>query len=343
MNAVIAPEVEEALKKPFGTVFVPEVAYTDYRDGKWGDYVREPYGPMQMYPSAHVLHYASTCFEGLKAHRADNGEIRIFRLDRHMARLRQSAGLLCLPEPDTDALSKALIELINDNADWVPAQPGSLYIRPVIYGTAPHIGAAAAPPDEIRLTILLSPVGDYFSGGPNPLKILIEENEMRCAPHFGMAKAGGNYASALSLIQKAKRELGVAQVLFAPDGDVQETGAANFILLRDGEIMTKPLDRSFLHGVTRDSLLTLAKDMGYTVTEKNFDVTELLEWCKEGEAALSGTAAVLAGIGTFIHKGRTHTVGNGGIGPNTQKLRQALVDIHGGQATDPYNWLTPVG
>ena len=140
----------------------------------------------------------------------------------------------------------------------------------------------------------------------------------------------------------------------APRGAAREQALSGFlpwlcfaredvILLRDGEIMTKPLDRSFLHGVTRDSLLTLAAEMGYTVTERDFNVTELLEWCKEGEAALSGTAAVLAGIGTLVHKGQTYTVGNGGIGPNTQKLRQALVDIHGGQATDTHNWLTPVG
>jgi branched-chain amino acid aminotransferase len=140
----------------------------------------------------------------------------------------------------------------------------------------------------------------------------------------------------------ARDEHKVDQVLFCPGGSVQETGAANFLLIREGHILTRSLDSTFLHGVTRDSLLAMAREMGFKVEERQFDVAEMLEWVKTGEAALSGTAAVLAGVGTLVHRGKEHRVGSGDVGPVTQKLRSALVAIQTGEAPDKHGWITRV-
>jgi len=157
-----------------------------------------------------------------------------------------------------------------------------------------------------------------------------------------MVKTGGNYAAALGPTLSARAKYQVDQVLFCPGGEVQETGASNFVLIRDGELLTRSLDTTFLHGVTRDSLLTLGRDLGYKVSERIFDVKEMLEWVKTGEAALSGTAAVLAGVGTLIYRGADHRVGNGDVGPLTSALRAQLVAIQQGDAPDRHGWLERV-
>jgi len=192
--------------------------------------------------------------------------------------------------------------------------------------------------------VLLSPVGDYFAGGDKALRLLVDDGGMRCAPHNGMIKSGGNYASALQPIMKARAESNADQVLFAPGGFVQETGAANFLLIDGDEIITKALDESFLHGVTRDSILTIARDLGMTVSERELSVDELLERAaKPGcEAALSGTAAVLAPVGTLIYQGKEVKVGNGDVGETTVKLRSTLNDIQWGKAEDTRGWLTSI-
>jgi branched-chain amino acid aminotransferase len=190
--------------------------------------------------------------------------------------------------------------------------------------------------------VLASPVWDYFAGGIKPLRILIDEEHMRCAPHLGSVKTGGNYAAALGPTLDARRRFQADQVLFCPGGEVQETGASNFVLIREGRLLTRSLDSTFLHGVTRDALLTLARTMAYAVEERVFDVAELLDWTRDGEAALSGTAAVLAPVGTLIRDGHEHRVGSGELGPETKKLREALVAIQRGDVPDPFQWLTPV-
>jgi len=336
----IAKNVTDAVRSSFGSLFVEKMAITHFRDGAWEPFQIQPYAPLPMDPAAHVFHYASTCFEGLKAHRHADDSVHIFRLNKHMKRFERSAKLLCMPVPDPDEVGKAVSKLVRENKEWVPEEPGSLYIRPTLIGTLPNIGAAAHPTTEACLFILLSPVGDYFEGGLKPLKLLIEPDKMRTSPSFGSAKTGGNYAASLGQIMSARETYGTSQVLFAPGGDVQETGAANFLLINDKEILTKKLNDSFLHGVTRDSILQMGKDMGYKVTERDLSIEEVIDWVKDGEAALSGTAAVLAGIGSFVYRGETISCGNGEIGPNTLKLRQALVDIHGGKTADAHGWLT---
>jgi branched-chain amino acid aminotransferase len=338
----VAAQPETIQSTPFGTVFTREMAICRFVDGAWAPHEIVPTAPISLHPGAHVLHYASSCFEGLKAYRWADGSVRVFRPDRHIARMQASTELLCLPAPPLELLWTMIEQGIDACRDEIPPAPGSLYIRPTLIGTDTNIGAAGTGSGDACLYILLSPVGDYFQGGARGLRILIEDRHMRTAAHFGSVKSGANYAAALHHVVSARRDHDADQVLFCPGGDVQETGASNFMLLNDEEILTKPLNDAFLHGVTRDSLLQLATDLGYRVAERDFTVAELLDWIQVGEAALSGTAAVLAGVGTFIHAGREIAVRNGTVGPNTERLRKALTDIQTGAAEDRHGWLRSV-
>jgi len=323
----------------FGSLLTDTMAVATYSNGQWSDHEVRKTGPIEISPAAHVLHYSSTCFEGFKAYKWADGSVNVFRMSSHIERMCQSARSLALPEPDPDQLETMITTVIDRVRDQVPDAPGALYMRPILFGTTPNIGAAANPPRELMLIVLASPVWDYFSGGMKALKIYVETEATRCASHLGMVKTGGNYAAAMGPTLAARQKYGVDQVLFCPGGEVQETGAANFLLIREGKIMTRSLDATFLHGVTRDSLLRMAPRLGYQVEERVFTVEEMLDWAKDGEAALSGTAAVLAGVGTLVRDGREHRVGSGDVGPHTKRLRAALVGIQQGEVPDTHGWL----
>jgi branched-chain amino acid aminotransferase len=326
----------------FGTLLTSHMAVATFRDGKWSQSEMKPVGPIEISPAAHMLHYASTCFEGFKAFRRADGSVHIFRMDRHIQRLQQSTRQLVLPDPDPAQVADMVRAVINRCRDAVPEAPGALYLRPIIFGTTANIGAATMPTTEAMLVVLASPVWDYFAGGAKALRILVDDQNTRSAQHMGMVKTGGNYAAALAPIMNARSKYQADQVLFCPGGQVQETGAANFILIREGELLTRSLDSSFLHGVTRDSLLTLARDMGYTVSERKFDVLEMLDWVRTGEAALSGTAAVLTSVGTLIYADIEHPVAGGQVGPITKALRAQLIAVQQGEAPDRHGWLERV-
>lgn len=326
----------------FGTVLAPLMAQATFRNGQWGRFEIAPCAPIQLHPAAHVLHYSSTCFEGFKAYRWADGSVHVFRMDRHIERMRQSAQALVLPQPDARQLEEMVLATIDRNRDVVPEAPGALYMRPILFGTTPNIGAAGAAASEAMLLVLASPVWDYFAGGMKPLRIYIEDVHARTATQTGRVKTGGNYAAALGPTLEARRQYKVDQVLFCPGGSVQETGASNFLLLRDKGLLTRSLDSTFLHGVTRDSVLTLAREEGYRVEERVFDVAEMLDWIREGEATLSGTAAVLAGVGTLVYHGEDRKVGNGDVGPITRKLRERLVSIQRGESADTHGWTRKV-
>lgn len=332
------------MAKAFGTEFMPEMAITWFDGNTWDTPEMVTSDSLPMHPASHVLHYSSTCFEGLKAFRQEDGSIKIFRMDQNIKRFAQSSRLLALPEIDEATTRQMILDTVAKFKDQVPEAPGSMYIRPTHMGTEPSIGKAAGPSSTSCQFVLLSPVGDYFSATASALRVLIDDEGMRCAPHMGMIKSGGNYASALNPILEARNKYQADQILFAPNGDIQETGAANFLLIDGNEIITKALDESFLHGVTRDSLLTIARDNGMTVSERELPVSELLERIQNPncEAALSGTAAVLAPVGTFIYKDEEHQVGNGQLGPITKQLRSQLNAIQWGQAEDKHGWLTAV-
>ncbi len=344
----------------FGTVFMPEMAIAHYtsatavqpagphaggqQQAGWSETRIVPSDSLTLHPGSHVFHYASTCFEGLKAFRHDDGSVHVFRIDRNVARLAQSSRLLCMPAIDERQATAMIIDLVERFRDHVPAPPASMYIRPTHIGTEAAIGKAAAPSLASSLYVLLSPVGDYFAGGEASLRLLLDEQGARCGADHGMVKGGGNYASALKHILAAQQRCNADQVLFCPGGDVQETGAANFLLIENGELVTKPLDESFLHGVTRDSVLQLARERGLTVTERDLPAAELMERAAspEAEAGLSGTAAVLASVGTLIHGDREVAVGTGQPGPHIRAIRERLNAIQWGRADDVHGWLTRV-
>jgi len=324
----------------FGTVAAPQMVIAEAVAGVFGPERVIPTADLTFHPFAHCLHYGSTCFEGLKAHRGVDGLVRIFRPDRHIARLQRTADLVQLPVPPADLLERMILAAVAANLAQVPDAPGALYLRPMLLGMDANIGAAASHSTSALLAVVASPVGDYFAGGARPLTLLIETEMPRTTPQFGEAKAGANYLMALGITRRAREELGCDQVLFAPRGRIQETGAANFLLFDEQRVITPALDSTFLHGVTRDSVLTLARDRGMTVEEREVTVDELLAW--RGEAALAGTAAVLAGVGILVHDGARHTVADGSVGPVTHALREGLAHIQRGQADDVHGWTRTV-
>lgn len=325
----------------FGTVFFDEMTVASFDGAQWSDTRFSPSNSLPLHPASHVLHYASTCFEGMKAIRGTDGSVGVFRIDDHIKRFQNSAASLHLPVPDAGQVKAMIIDLLRKYKDQVPAFPGTAYIRPTLIGTDTSIGRAAAPTRSALLYVLVSPVGDYFAADAT-MRVLLDTENLRCAPHFGTVKSGGNYASALGLILKAKEQHGTAQVIFAPGGDVQETGAANCLLINDGEILTKPLSPAFLPGITRDSLLKIGAKIGYKVTERDIQAQELVEWIKTGEVALSGTAAVLAPVGEIVYHGETHTVNQGREPKNAKRLRKYLNDVQQGIEEDSFGWVTKI-
>lgn len=334
---------QDPFTAPFGTLFGDKMTVAVWKDGTY-TYSGQA-GPLEnfsLHPATHALHYGSACFEGLKAHRQADGSLSIFRLDDHVDRMIQSISKLHMSPPEPELLRTMIIDAVEANAGFTPDPPGSLYIRPTFIGTLRNIGAAASPSTEGLLYVITSPVGDYFAGGIRPLSIYVETEIPRTTPQFGMIKSGANYAMALGPTLEAKRDHVADQVLFATGGDITETGASNFFLVDDERVITRNLDESFLHGVTRASVLTLAADLGYQVEERQVPLEELKAWAEHGEAFLSGTAAVLAPVGKIMIDGDDIQIGDGQPGENTLKLRQALVDIQLGRTEDIHGWRTPV-
>jgi branched-chain amino acid aminotransferase len=325
--------------KSFGTDFGERMAVSRFGDGAWSPAEIVDTGAFTLHPATHVFHYGSACFEGMKAHRGGDGRVRVFRLDAHVARMRSSAAGVCLPVPDPEALAGMIVDTVSANIDAVPQAPGALYLRPTLIGTDVNVGAAATASSSALLFVLSCPVGEYFSGG---LKLVVETQLPRTTPHFGRIKTGANYVMALPLLLDAKEKHGAHQVLFAPAGKVQETGAANVVLILGQRVVTPALTDNFLHGVTRDSVLRLAEDHGYTVEERDVRVDELMGWMPEGEVALTGTAALLAPVDELVRPDIGQTSRAGGH-DHARRLLSALQALHAGEADDPRGWLTEVG
>ncbi len=346
MNAQVMPHTnasDTTARPAFGTVLASQMAVASWKDGKWSAHEFRKYGTIEMSPAIHAIHYGSACFEGFKAYRWADGSINVFRMDRHIARMGKSAECLVMPKPDPAQLAAMVTGVIDRVRDEVPEAPGALYLRPTLFGTGASIGGATAPATEAMLVVLASPVWDYFAKGEKPLRIYVEEKVTRTSTLMGQVKAAGNYAAALGPTLTARKQHQADQVLFCPGGSVQETGAANFLMIREGKILTRALDTQFLHGITRDSLLTIAPELGFAVEERTFTVDEMLDWVKDGEAALCGTAAVLSGVGTLVREGgREVQVAGGDVGPQTKRLRKALVSMQRGEIPTPAGWITRV-
>jgi branched-chain amino acid aminotransferase len=316
---------------PFGSVFSPLMAVSRFDGASWSDPTTEPIESFRIHPGAHALHYGSACFEGLKAHRQVDGSARPFRADAHAARMAQSAGRLCLPVPPNELTERLIDMAVEVNEDTVPDSPGALYLRPTLLGMDETIGAAAHPSRTAILFVLACPVGDYLP--PRPLTIAVETQIPRTTPQFGVVKAGANYAMALTPIMAARERYEADQVLFAPGGIVQETGASNIVLVDGDHLVTPELTDAYLHGITRDSLLKVARSMGWTVEEREISVEDVVEWIARpgAELALTGTAAVVGAVGTLIVAGEPLSVGTTGGAPRTAELRRTLIEIQTGE------------
>ncbi len=332
----------------FGDVFTDHMFSMDYNPDKgWHDPRIEPYGPIQMDPATMVLHYGQAIFEGLKAYRNVNGGVQLFRAKDNLSRLNRSARRLCIPDVDEAFSLDALKQLIAIEKDWVPSSPGTaLYIRPTIVAMDPFLGVRAS--HTYRYYIILGPVGAYYAAGFNPVKILVTKKFVRAVRGgVGEAKTPGNYAASLLAGERAKDE-GYAQVLWL-DGvnqeNVEEVGAMNIFFLIDDELVTPKLNGSILPGITRESVLFVAKKWGMNVSERDIGISEVFDAHRAGklqEVFGSGTAAVVSPVGELKYGDDVIALGDGSVGPFAQKLYDAITDIQYGKAEDPDGWIEEV-
>lgn len=332
----------------FGKYFTDHMFLMDYTKGKgWHDARIVPFGDISLSPAAMVFHYGQEMFEGLKAYAADDGSIQLFRPQKNIERMNRTNRRLCIPQVDPDFVLEALKALVSIDADWVPeGKDTSLYIRPFIIATDAHLGVK--PATQYLFCIILSPVGAYYAEGLNPVKIFVETDYVRAVKGgIGFAKAGGNYAASLAAQEKAN-ELGYSQVLWL-DGVhrkyVDEVGTMNVFFVIDGEVITPMLEGSILPGVTRDSVITLLRDLGYKVTERRVDVDELFEAHKAGkldEVFGTGTAAVISPVGLLDRDGEKIVINNGKIGKISQMLYDTLTGIQWGRIPDTRGWIVKV-
>jgi len=332
----------------FGTVFTDHMFVLDFQEEKgWYDPRVEPYGPFPLDPAAAVLHYAQAVFDGLKAFRGRDGQVRLFRPQKHVERLIQSSQRLCIPPLDPDLALKSLVTLVGIEKDWVPSTVGtSLYVRPTIIASEPFLGVR--PAKSYIYYVILSPVGAYYPEGINPVKILVVDKYVRAVEGgVGSAKTGVNYAASLYAAEEAKHA-GFTQVLWLDGRErkyIDEVGTMNIMMKIGDEIVTPPLSGTILAGVTRDSALTLMRDWGLRVSERPVTIDEVAAAARKGtleEVWGTGTAAVISPVGELAYKGERLVINGGRIGTLTQKLYDAIVGIQYGTAPDPRGWTVPV-
>jgi branched-chain amino acid aminotransferase len=336
-----------ALAAPrFGTVFTDHMARATWTAGDgWHDRRIEPYGPLHLDPAAAVLHYAQEVFEGLKAYRHADGSVWTFRPWANAARFAASARRIALPElPEEDFLG-AITALVREDLAWVPTgEEMSLYLRPFMFASERFLGVR--PSLAAEFLVIASPVGPYFAGGVHPVSIWVAEDYHRAGTGgTGAAKFGGNYAASL-LPQQVAHAKGFDQVCFldaATSTTLEELGGMNvFVVHADGRVATPELTGTILEGVTRSSILRLLADAGHEVAERRITLEEVQRGLADGSVAevfACGTAAVVTPIGRLAGEGFDLTVGDGGSGPVTTRVRAQLTDIQYGRAADPHGWM----
>lgn len=327
----------------FGKYFTDHMFVMDYSEKEgWHDARIVPFDYIPIHPASTVLHYGAEIFEGMKAYRTADG-YQMFRPVENVRRMNNSAERLCLPTLDEDFFLKALSTLITLDYEWIPNQPGtSLYIRPFMFGNDESLGVHAV--HNATFVIILSPVGNYYAEGLNPVKISIEHEDVRTVRGgTGYAKCGGNYAASLRAGKRAA-EKGFSQVLWLDGVErkyIEEVGSMNVMFKIDGEIVTPELTGSVLPGITRKSCLEILKEWGYKVSERLVSVDELMAAAENGkleEAWGTGTAAVVSPIGHLYYEGKDHIVSNNEIGELTQKLYDELTGIQWGRKPDTRGW-----
>lgn len=333
-------------KLGFGDIYSDHMFIMDYHDNKWQRPRIVPFAPLSLSPAAMGLHYGQLMFEGLKCYRRPDGQLALFRPAENFKRMGRTATRLCIPQFDQEFALSALKELLLVDQNWIPSSPGtSLYIRPFIVATEPHLGVR--PSREYMFIIITGPVGAYYSEGFAPIKIFVEPHYSRAAQGgLGDVKAAANYAASLFATEEATQK-GYSQLLWLDPTNhtcVEEVGSMNMFFVIDDEVITSPLGGTILPGVTRDSVLTLARQWA-KVSERALTIDEIIEANKNGrlkEAFGSGTAAVISPVGTLNYQGQEITVGDGAIGSLTQRLYDELVGIQYGSKPDPFGWVTLV-
>ncbi|HXJ22410.1 MAG TPA: branched-chain amino acid aminotransferase [Polyangia bacterium] len=333
----------------FGKVFTDHMAMVDYDadGGGWTNPRVVPYGPLTLDPAAAVFHYAQEIFDGLKAFRGADGKVRIFRLDRHCKRLQDGAPRLCIPPVDAELSRAAITALVDADREWVPGSPGtSLYIRPTIIATEPFLGVR--PAKRYVFFVIASPVAGYHGDAFAPARILVEDKYVRAAVGgLGGVKAGANYIASLKAAEDAKAR-GYAQVLWTDANEhsyLEEVGTMNMVARIGDEIVTPPLSGSILDGVTRNSIMTLLREWGFTVSERPLGMEELLRAHRSGtlrEIFGCGTAAVITPVGSLGWKGEDIVINGGQGGEVARRLFEAITAIQYGRAPDTHGWMTEV-
>ncbi len=347
-RAVLKEKPAKGTPLGFGTIFTDYMFIMNYDEGEgWHDPRIVPYGPIELDPAAMCLHYGQEVFEGMKAYRADDGRVLLFRPDRNMARLNSSNDRLCIPLIDEAFAIEAIKKLVDIEKDWIPEEKdSSLYIRPFIFAVDPKLGVHSA--HHLLFMVIVSPVGAYYPQGIDPVNIYVENSYVRAVRGgMGYVKTAGNYAASLKAQVEAEK-INYTQVLWLDGVErkyIEEVGTMNVFFKIDGEIITPSLDGSTLPGVTRMSSIELLRSWGLKVTERKLAIDEVVEAAKSGkleEAFGTGTAAVISPIGELRYGDYNMVINNGQIGEVAQKLYDQLTGIQWGRLPDTFGWTVEV-
>ncbi len=335
-------------KLGFGSIFTDYMFLMDYDEGiGWHDPRIVPYGPIELDPAAACLHYAQEVFEGLKAYRAADGRILLFRPWENFKRLNNSNERLCIPKIDEELALEGLIKLVDIEKDWIPhVENASLYIRPFIIATEAKLGVKAS--SKYIYMVILSPSGPYYPEGLDPVKIYVEDKYVRSVKGgTGFVKTGGNYASSL-IAQEEAHQQNYSQVLWLDGVErkyIEEVGAMNIFFVLDGEVVTPSLCGSILPGITRKSVIELLESWNIKVSERRITIDEIEKAYDDGkllEVFGSGTAAVISPVGTLKYEDKVMEIGGGKIGQLSQKLYDNLTGIQWGTVEDKFGWTIEV-
>ncbi|MFC8360778.1 branched-chain amino acid aminotransferase [Streptomyces griseorubiginosus] len=330
----------------FGEVFTDHMISIDWeRDRGWHDARLHPYGPLVLDPSAQVFHYGQEVFEGMKAYRRQDGTVVTFRPYANAARLNRSCARMAMPPLPEETFVEALELLVGADRDWVPDRPGhSLYLRPFMIATQPALGFYG-PSAAYRFMVIASPAASYFTAGAKPLTVWLSQDYTRAAPGgTGEAKCGGNYAGTL-VAQAQAKEMGCDQVVWLDAAErrwVDEMGTSNLFFVYGDRLVTPELSGTLLAGVTRDSVLTLAAELGHQAGEGRISVEQWRADAESGaltEVFSCGTSSMITPVGFVRTADGDWTVGGGTPGPVTERLRAELTGIQDGSRPDPFGWV----
>ncbi len=349
-----APMLEAArstvLANPgFGTYFSDHMVRIDWSEGAgWHNATIGPRGPIALDPAAAVLHYAQEIFEGLKAYQQADGSVASFRPEANAARFNASAERLAMPALPPELFIESIRQLVSADRAWFPTvEGGALYLRPFMIATEAFLGVR--PAKQYKYIVIASPAGNYFKSGAPAVSIWVSSYTRAAPGGTGAAKCGGNYAASL-VPQAEAMARGHDQVVFVDAAErkwIEELGGMNlYFVMADGSLITPPLSGTILPGITRDSLMTLAREEGLTVREERYALEQWRSDAASGalvETFACGTAAVVTPVGKVCGEQGDFTIGSGGPGQLTQKLKARLVDIQRGIAPDPHGWMLKLG